>query len=1144
MKELSATSNNANSSFSVFNEDLEDHSDTRSKGDSNTMMEAIADPSHNRAHSVCTLGKQICLDGDQVSVCNDVPSFLSMPMAGGPTCKLHAEEEEEEESPTKSHDKSAMGPSQIFIPPLRLACCVQPSSVGDAAPVIVRGHKYVFNNRTRRWAAYPITIRVLHHNRGIHQDKYFATFSVELLDRVKPATPMLAKVYRHNIDFVSETDYYSLGQAQALCEEFARGYARTEARSPYVKLHLPLLTNRVVVRLDIDGLSDPGLRSTRKGFFSYRTQDTRQVMFFMEPNTGACEALGVSFASSEVDESKCYAPGGATWSREVYRDIAEGFSHFTYVMSRGCMVAYGLVRSNGYLLDPLFHTTGSGRFPMGDAGRSGIEDWIKRHRCGDTCRALGISNFNNDAKCTTKSDACVNPLDTEANHYTDYLWSVRQMRVIVHVDPPRFWSDGKKGATVETRSASFDFTPSEDPLRLVAVSSVPPRVTCDAVKYVFLPTHTKWIEVPMKLTVSTSAEPITMDGRHALFSIEEDLGDGRLVPLRARFILQPGARDADYYHIGDAYYVCVALGQVFREYRGNDVFERDLDFGAAYAVRVPKSNIPDSIKTATQDSDFFSRTTSDSGDVMFVAEPVFQPFSEYCSADADGVRKNAEGFDGSVLCQVVDAFSHFTLHKSGNHLLVCHFKYKDGLLMHPNINTCSGFGFGTLNEGQAGIDAWTQTHKCNELCKYLGMQPLPQQLEQYDISSSPLMRYIMQVQEHATDPDKVLEFYSPLRSMSDATLPAAPDVAASKSERACSSISATASKVDAPVASAVLPISSNAENRMLRPWVRRGVKTCAARVKMASAQHRTLTPEDLIRLQSKGIDTKYIFPATRYDLNIDDFTWTPKRIFVRIVNPERGIGQGGMRVCFDITDVDPEACEESAMVAKMYRRTIKNVVEKDYFTSVTVQKLCSLFATDFNKERKEGSPLLLNVLEGAVIALDRADLSPELLAKRTGFFSYRTEDTERVVCCVEEKLCGPFTKYNGNMGEAYPTNECRLTPQAARERTMVFETVEALSHFSLEKSEGGLLLCDMQGVKNHLTDLEVHSYDGHGLSIGNFGAHGIQKFTMRHRCTSVCKSLHLRNLRDRHFTVTDDVKRENRFIALFERIKAISSMPE
>ncbi|KAG5488878.1 hypothetical protein JIQ42_00496 [Leishmania sp. Namibia] len=1128
----SETENIANDSFSMVNHPTTSQPDSQCKTGSDTIASA-ASPLRDRVVHGSVAQGNIYTDLDQSCICNDATLVLWETDAGGSAASLHTAEEA---SSTKGGAESIMPAPKRVVPASPLVRYVQSNNFGDAAPVIVSGCKYVFDNRTLRWLTHPITVRVLHHNRGVHQDKYFATFAIELLDPVKPATPMFARVYRHNIDLVSEADYYSLGQTQALCEEFARDYARTEGRSHYLKFHLPLLTNRVVVRLDMLSVCDPLILNARKGFFSYRTRDTRQLLFLMEPNTKACQALGVSFASPEVDEGRCYARGYATWSRDIFHDIADGFSHFTYFKSRMCMVVHGLVRSDGYLLDPLFHTTDREGLRLGDGGRSAIVGWAERHRCGDTCRALGISNFGDDGQHIEKAAVFANPLDREENYYTDYLRSVLQMRVVARVNSAVLSDDEGRYGIFDTTLESIDPGSAVDTAQTVPVSPFPIKVTCDAIKYVFLPTCAKWMEAPMRLTVSTPSVPHTVDDEHAYFAIEEECEGGQPMPMRARFILRPDTRDADYYHIGDAYCVCMALGHVFRKYRANGVPARELDFYAAYAVRVPQANIPQCMKVFTQDNNFFAHTTADSGDVMFVVELEFQPLDLQCAIPAGGAKTDNEGFDDVEFRQVVDAFSHFTLHKSGNQLLVCHLRCKDGLLMHPNINTSSGCGFGTLNRGQVGIDAWAKAHICNAYCRLIGMEPLSRPLKLYDISSSHLMRYVNLVQEHAMGTGKVLELVSPTRRALDAMPSAVPVADAGQFETMPESPATT------DVATLALTVLSGTNKPCLRPWMGGEWKAGAAGLKRGTAQRRTPTQQELMRLQSKGIDTTYIFPATRYDLNMGDLTWTCKRIFVRIVNPKRGIGQGGMRVCFDITVVDPVACEETPMVAKMFRRTIKNVIEKDYFTSVMVQQLSSLFAKDFNGERKEGCPLPLHVLEGAVIALNRVDLPPDLLAKRTGFFSYRTQDTERVLFCVEAKLVGRFTKYNSNMGEAYPTNECRLSPTSARERTAIFEAVEALSHYSLEKSEGGLLVCDMQGVKNDLTDLEVHTYDGQGLGVGNFGLRGIQKFAMRHRCSSVCKSLNLEKLHDRHFVVTDDLKTRNRFLAILERIKEIGGM--
>ncbi|KAK7200538.1 hypothetical protein NESM_000109400 [Novymonas esmeraldas] len=1119
----------ANSSFSILNHVTATHADPRGKLDTETTASATSAP-RNRAASGSAPRPLIYGNIDHDNTCNEAGSVIWDQGTSSTAIGSHAGDD----ASLFKLDVASASSAKAMPPPSGLVRYVKNHRVGDAQPVLVRGCKYVFDTRSMRWLTHPVTIRVLHHNRGADQDNYFATFIVELLDPVKSAAPMFAKVYRHNIEDVAEADYFSLGQAQTLCEEFAREYVRTDARGRYTKFPLPLLTNRVVVRLDMHSILDPEIRNSRKGFFSYRTMDTRQMMFMMEPNTLACEAVGASFASPQVDEGRIYGRGDPAWSRDIYQDIADGFSHFTYIKSRERMVAHGFLRSNGYLLDPLFHTTDREGFRMGDGGKKAMVEWMERHRCGDTCRALGVASFDDNGKPIKKAAVFVNPLDAQENHYTDFLRSVRQMRVVVRIDmahsPCEDEEEEERETVYDAVSDSSDRTSTTHGTQLVPVSPVSFKVTCDAVKYVFLPSGAKWEELPMRLTVCAPTSPDTVDDKYAFFSVEEEREGGQPVPMRARFILRPDARDADYYHIGDAYCVCVALGQVFRGYRKNGVFERELDFYSAYAVRVPQSRIPDSVKAHMRGSNFFARTTADSGDVMFVVEPEFRS-----NAPLTAAKRDADGFDDPVLRQVVDAFSHFTLHKSGNHLLVCRFKCSHGLLMRPEIHTSNGCGFETINGGQEEIDRWVASHQCNDLCRLIGMDPLPRRLKLYNISTSRLMRYINQVQQHTKATDEKIEFASPVRRREDLLALAAASQPASPAAPA----SPTASTA---FGTHLQPPRSTAEEAMLRPWTAEGRRMSAGASRKAAAARRSLTAQEIQRLEAKGIDVKYIFPATRYNLNIEDLTWTSQRIFVRVINPERGIGQGGMRVCFEIATVDPEFAEESVLVAKMYRRTIKDVVEHDYFTSVTVQRLSGLFASDFNQEKKAECCVPLNVLDAAVIAIDRADLSPDLLAKRTGFFSYRTQDSQRVMFCVEAKLAGRFTKYNGNMGEAYPTNESRLNPAAARERTMVFEAVEALSHYSLEKSEGGLLVCDMQGVKSDLTDLEMHTYDGQGLGVGNFGARGILRFAQRHRCTSVCKSLNLENLRDKRFDLSADRLAKNKYVSIFERSKAIDKL--
>jgi len=120
---------------------------------------------------------------------------------------------------------------------------------------------------------------------------------------------------------------------------------------------------------------------------------------------------------------------------------------------------------------------------------------------------------------------------------------------------------------------------------------------------------------------------------------------------------------------------------------------------------------------------------------------------------------------------------------------------------------------------------------------------------------------------------------------------------------------------------------------------------------------------------------------------------------------------------------------------------------------------------------------------------------------------------------IEPYLEGEYTKYSNNDGWE---NESRSTPHA-------------FSHFSYEKSNGKLVIVDMQGSSNpfeyYFTDPTIHSVeelhdDGEGNEYdqlmdgvpyfrrnpGNFGTKGIEKFKNTHRCHHLCEQLKLTKL--------------------------------
>uniref|UniRef100_H3BG73 non-specific serine/threonine protein kinase n=1 Tax=Latimeria chalumnae TaxID=7897 RepID=H3BG73_LATCH len=112
---------------------------------------------------------------------------------------------------------------------------------------------------------------------------------------------------------------------------------------------------------------------------------------------------------------------------------------------------------------------------------------------------------------------------------------------------------------------------------------------------------------------------------------------------------------------------------------------------------------------------------------------------------------------------------------------------------------------------------------------------------------------------------------------------------------------------------------------------------------------------------------------------------------------------------------------------------------------------------------------------------------------------------------VEECMTGEFRKFNNNKGdEIIPTN-------------MLEETMLAFSHWTYEYTRGELLVLDMQGVGENLTDPSVvkagekRCYD---MVFGpaNLGDDAIKNFRAKHHCNSICRKLKLPDLERNDYT--------------------------
>uniref|UniRef100_A0A665VTJ2 non-specific serine/threonine protein kinase n=1 Tax=Echeneis naucrates TaxID=173247 RepID=A0A665VTJ2_ECHNA len=112
---------------------------------------------------------------------------------------------------------------------------------------------------------------------------------------------------------------------------------------------------------------------------------------------------------------------------------------------------------------------------------------------------------------------------------------------------------------------------------------------------------------------------------------------------------------------------------------------------------------------------------------------------------------------------------------------------------------------------------------------------------------------------------------------------------------------------------------------------------------------------------------------------------------------------------------------------------------------------------------------------------------------------------------IEECITGEFRKFNNNNGdEIVPTN-------------LLEETMLAFSHWTYEYTRGELLVLDLQGVGEILTDPSViksgekGSYD---MIFGpaNLGDDAIRNFRAKHHCNSCCRKLKLPDLKRNEYT--------------------------
>jgi len=216
--------------------------------------------------------------------------------------------------------------------------------------------------------------------------------------------------------------------------------------------------------------------------------------------------------------------------------------------------------------------------------------------------------------------------------------------------------------------------------------------------------------------------------------------------------------------------------------------------------------------------------------------------------------------------------------------------------------------------------------------------------------------------------------------------------------------------------------------------------------------------------------SKPIYPVEKAVKITYDFSsrqW--KREDTKVKIEMKPFDKGGLRLVFHLKDLNNP---DTAFVAKMSRDPRDN--NNIYFEDVRMQAVAAYFAERFNKYNP-----------------------PKKIKFLTAFIMELKDRVGSPVCGVERFIKGHYRKYNNNSG--WISEDERNTPLA-------------FCHFTWEASNGGLLICDIQGVEDVYTDPQIHSREGEGFGKGNLGVEGMNKFLQTHKCNPICKFLGLPNV--------------------------------
>ena len=206
---------------------------------------------------------------------------------------------------------------------------------------------------------------------------------------------------------------------------------------------------------------------------------------------------------------------------------------------------------------------------------------------------------------------------------------------------------------------------------------------------------------------------------------------------------------------------------------------------------------------------------------------------------------------------------------------------------------------------------------------------------------------------------------------------------------------------------------------------------------------------------------------------------------------EKELAAGGFRKAFKATSIT-EGFHRGTWVVKRYLDTTGQLIRETGQTieehtrkAVQMHYLARNFASQLNE----------------VVAKDSLNEYGQSFVYKSVYMG-KTEEGEFLT--VEEFISGDFVKFINNNGIV------------CEEDSMLCKKAQAFAHYTYEKSEGKVMVLDIQGSGYTLYDpeiasTEIQNEDGsYQFCTGNLAGKAIESFFENHQCNCYCKFLKLK----------------------------------